>query len=286
VSSIEDDADEQRRANAERWEEAAAGWERHQPWMRRFAEPVAQWMVQAIRPQPGYQVLDLAAGIGETGFLAAELIAPGGLLISSDQAEAMVDAARRRAQELGLRNVEFKVLGGEWIDLPVASVDSVLCRFGYMLMTDPAAALAETRRVLRSGGRLALAVWASPEHNPWVTIGARLLLERGLMEAPVPGAPGMFAMADPARLAEMLEEAGFADVRTDTVGVIAAHDSLEAYFEHSLDINRAFHDAVMELAPEQVRALREELGAVLAPYTAADGSIAIPGCALVAAADA
>ena len=99
--------------------------------------------------------------------LAAELVAPMGGVIISDQAEAMLAGARERAAELGLSNVEFQVLNAEWIDLPVASVDAVLCRWGYMLMADPAAALAETRRVLRPGGRLALAVWDALERNPW-----------------------------------------------------------------------------------------------------------------------
>lgn len=286
MSSAERDDEQGRLADVERWEEAAAGWERHQPWMRRFAEPVAQWMVQAIDAQPGQRVLDLAAGIGETGFLAAELVAPGGRVISSDQAEAMVGAARRRAAALGLTNVDFKILGGEWIDLPVASVDAVLCRFGYMLMTDPAAALAETRRVLRTGGRLALAVWAEPEHNPWVTIAGRLLLERGLVEPPAPGTPSMFRLSDAAGLTELLGEAGFTGVVTETIDVVATYDEFDAYWDQALDMNRSFHDAVMGLQPDQAKALRSELDARLAPLVAADGSLAIPGRALVALAEA
>ena len=54
----------------------------------------------------------------------------------------------------------------EWIDLPTASVDGVLCRFGYMLLADPEAALRETRRVLKPGGRVALAVWDDLDAQP------------------------------------------------------------------------------------------------------------------------
>ena len=110
--------------------------------------------MQAVAPQPGEKVLELAAGLGETGLLAAELVAPGGEVVISDQAEGMLEGARERAAELGIANVRFQVLSGEWIDLPIASVDIVLCRWGYMLMVDPAAALTETRRVLAPGGRL------------------------------------------------------------------------------------------------------------------------------------
>jgi ubiquinone/menaquinone biosynthesis C-methylase UbiE len=159
--------EEQRRASRERWEAAASGWVRNQAQVRAFSAPVTQWLLDALALQPGQRVLELAAGVGETGLLAAELVQPFGEVIISDQAEAMLAAARERASELGARGVEFKVLNAEWIDLPVASVDAVVCRWGYMLMADPLAALTEARRVLRPGGRLSLAVWDSAERNPW-----------------------------------------------------------------------------------------------------------------------
>ena len=128
-------------------------------------------MVDAIAPQPGHTVLDLAAGIGDTGFLAAELIEPGGTLITSDFAPEMLSAAQRRAEQLGLRNVRFRQIdASQPIDLEAASLDAVLCRWGYMLMDDPEAALRETRRVLRPGGRLALAAWTSADENRWSSL--------------------------------------------------------------------------------------------------------------------
>src|SRR5688500_18234249 len=108
-------------------------------------------MVDAIRPQTGHMVLELAAGPGDSGFLAAELIAPGGKLICTDGAEGMIAAARERAERLGIANAEFRTMELEWIDLPAASVDGILCRFGYMLAIDPEAALRDARRVLKPG---------------------------------------------------------------------------------------------------------------------------------------
>jgi ubiquinone/menaquinone biosynthesis C-methylase UbiE len=112
----------------------------------------------------------------------------------------MVEVARRRAAELGLENVEHRVLDAEEIELEDDSVDGVLCRFGFMLMPDPEAAVAETRRVLRPGGRLALAVWSTPGRNPWIALGGRILAERGLAPPSQPGEPGMFVLADKERL--------------------------------------------------------------------------------------
>src|SRR5688500_899056 len=138
-----------------RWGAAARAWEAHGEALRRETMPVSSWMVEAIQPQPGDTLLELAAGPGDTGFLAAELIRPGGTLISSDIAPEMLTVAQERARRLGIDNVRFKQIDAETsIDIEAASLDGVLCRWGYMLMTDPGTALQETRRVLKPGARL------------------------------------------------------------------------------------------------------------------------------------
>ena len=91
-------------------------------------------------------------------------------MISTDFAPEMVDVARRYGEAGGLTNVEHRVMDAENMDIDDDSVDGVVCRYGYMLMADPAAALKETRRVLKDGGPLAFAVWAVPERNPWVAV--------------------------------------------------------------------------------------------------------------------
>ena len=156
------DSTEYKRAALENWQTMAAGWEQRREEMETVARPVTEWMVRALDPKPGDTVLELAAGPGEVGFAAAPLLGPEGRLISSDFSPAMVDVARRGAAELGLENVEHLVLDAEDLALEDDSVDGVLCRFGFMLMPDPETAVAEARRVLRPGGRLAL-----PGSSPW-----------------------------------------------------------------------------------------------------------------------
>ncbi len=268
------------------WEAAAPGWTRRQEEIRTLGAPVSHWMVQAIHPQPGQRVLELAAGLGETGFLAAELVAPVGGLIVSDQSEGMLEGARARAHELNLTNVEFQVIGAEWIDLPVASVDAVLCRWGYMLMDDPAAALSETRRVLRPGGRVALAVWDLLERNPWAQAPGLALRAHGLAQPQAQDAPGPFRLADPQRVRELLQQAGFTEIVMDTVAVQQRPSSFDHFWEATLDISRGFHDAVLSQPEPQIAKIRETLEELLAPYAAQDGSLEIPGSSLVAVASA
>jgi ubiquinone/menaquinone biosynthesis C-methylase UbiE len=275
---------EHRRQSLEHWEEAAAGWMARQEAVRRLSEPVSQWMIDAIEPQPGQRVLELAAGLGETGFRVAELVAPIGGVITSDQSEAMLDGARARASELGLSNVEFQALNAEWIDLPLASVDAVLCRWGYMLMADPHTALRETRRVLRTGGRVALAVWDAVQHNPWAALPALELRERGLGEPAAPGQPGPFALGDQARVRELLEQAGFTAVWVHALDLCQRCASFEELWETTLDLSRVFHDAVLSRPQEEIEQIHASLAERFAPYTAPDGSLSIPMRTLVATA--
>jgi ubiquinone/menaquinone biosynthesis C-methylase UbiE len=294
------DPEEYRQSSLESWEEAAPGWVAQQKLMRDFAAPVSHWMVSAISPQPGQRILELAAGLGETAMLAAELVAPMGGVVISDQAEAMLAGARARAIELSLNNIEFQVLNAEWIDLPLASVDAVLCRWGYMLMADPATALGETRRVLRPGGRLALAVWDSIEHNPWAELPARELRERDSQvpraadgeggqasrDQPASPAPGPFALGSPERVLELLQQAGFAEIEVEALDLLRRHRDFEELWESTLDLSRLFHDAVLSRTEGEIAEIKASLAERFAPYTSEDGTLAIPGRTLIACASA
>lgn len=282
----ERDHDAERREILERWDAAAAGWGRQlQTWGEQTA-PVAQWMIEAAKLAPGQRVLDLAAGPGEVGFLAAKQIEPGGTLICSDQSEPMLELARTRGDQLGLTNVEYRLLGGEWIDLELASVDVVLCRWGYMLMVDPAAALRETRRVLCSSGRVVLAVWAAAEQNPWLTIPLAVLVEHGLAPQPQPGTPGTFAMGDAELVRAMLEDAGFTEVAVDAIEISRAAPEFDSWWATHLDLAASAREAFEHADEAQTVAIEAELAARLAPYTAPNGALAVPGRTLVAVAEA
>ena len=270
----------------ERWERAASGWSRQADAVQEFGMRVSVWMVEQLDLQPGQRVLELAAGPGDTGFLAAELVRPGGSEISSDGSDAMLGVARGRARDLGVSNVEFKRLELDWIDLPTASIDAILCRWGLMFAEDPAASLQEMRRVLRPGGKVALAVWDIPERNPWATIPTSALIELGHAEPPDPAAPGMFALADSERLLELLQEAGFVDTLVDAVALERAETSASAFLEETLDLDRPFAEIRERLSPAQWNEVLAKVEALAVPYAAPDGMLRFPASSLVAAASA
>jgi ubiquinone/menaquinone biosynthesis C-methylase UbiE len=283
------DPGEQRAGILDGWEHAAAGWGRRAQRVRDWGMPVSTWMIEQLSLQPGQRLLELAAGPGDTGFLAAELIAPGGTLISSDATEGMLEVARQRAGDLDLSSVklEFKQLEIEWIDLPTASVDAILCRWAYMLTVDPEAGMREARRVLAPGGRIALAVWDGPEANPWATIPTDALIQGGYIE-PIDRAvsAGIFSLADPQRLQEMLEEAGFVDVLVESIDLTRAYDRFDKFWDESLELSPSLSVALERLTDEQREDVRRRAAALAQPFTESDGATHLPGISLVASASA
>jgi len=280
------DAEAYRADSRDRWEAAAPGWAREREAFQRDAITVSRWLLDAAHLQPGHTVLELAAGPADTGLLAAELVAPGGKAIITDNAEAMIEAAKARAEEVGATNVEIRPMEAEWIDLPTASVDAVLCRWGYMLLADPEAALRETRRVLRPGGRVALAAWAGPEANPWFAAIGRVMVERGLIEQPPADAPGPLAFGRPGRIEELLDAAGFDDIEVESLDFAFHAADLDEWWEHSIAMSGSFSRVVGGLSPAEHYALRDAVDAAYAPYVRDDGSLEIPARALMAAASA
>ncbi|MGH3133265.1 MAG: class I SAM-dependent methyltransferase [Gaiellaceae bacterium] len=275
--------EEYRQASQEIWRMMAPGWRRWRAHLEEAVAPVREWMLRELAPRPGDTVLELAAGTGDLGFAAAEIVGERGRLISTDFSPEMLEVARLRGTELGLGNVDYRVVDAERIELEAGSVDGVLCQSGYMLMADPAGALAETRRVLRGDGRLALSVWGAPERNAWASIGARILVERGHMPPPVPGAPGIFSMASEEHTRTLLAGAGFTDVRTDEVAVQFRFRDVDDYVRWAIDMAGPIAIVIAGLPEAELEPIKAELEAGFAPF-AFEGGYELPGVALAAVA--
>jgi ubiquinone/menaquinone biosynthesis C-methylase UbiE len=270
------DLDEYRQNSRQAWGQVAAGWEDRREWMMALTALVNDWIVDNADPRPGQTFLEVAGGTGDLGHLVAGRVGPEGRVLYTDFAPEMVDVARRQGEARGVQNVEYRVLDAERMELGDDSVDGVVCRYGYMLMADPVAALRETRRVLRDGGPLSFAVWATADRNPWAAIPAMTMVQRGHLPPPDPTAPGIFAMGRPERIREVVAEAGFAEPRIE-----------EIPFEYRYADADDLWDAITKLAGSLARALRampdDERAAAeaavvenMASYRNPDGSYAVP----------
>jgi SAM-dependent methyltransferase len=265
------------------WRAVAAGWERQRPLFLQSTHLVSERLVELLDPRPGETILELAAGPGDTGLLAAGALAPGGRLVSTDVAPEMVEAARRRAAELALGElVSFAVEDMESLSFADASFDGALCRWGLMLVPDMQAAATEIARVLRPEGRIALAVWADPDDNDWMTAAGRSALELGLVERPDPDAPGPFRLAREGALESLLTEAGLAVERVEDVSVTWRAASLDAWWEIARDTSRSLAVILESTTAEDAEAIRAGAERRLERYVEADGSLTVPGRTYVA----
>jgi ubiquinone/menaquinone biosynthesis C-methylase UbiE len=258
----------------------ASAWELYRDRLFEGQRVVSDWLVDQIDARPGQTVLELAAGPGETGFLVAERVGSAGKVISTDLGPQMVDAARRGAAARGITNIDCRVMDAQQIDLADSSVDAVLCRFGIMLMPQPAMALAGVRRVLRPDGRLAYAVWGAPDRNPWMTLLAMAIIQNGHQPAGDPFGPGgPFSLAAPDDNRALLTEAGFSDVRVEEIDGFMHFDDFDDFWDMQSQVSGPIALLISSLADDDVERLRTTLEPMLAPFRT-DGGLDIPSLAI------
>ena len=272
-------ADEYRRRSYRNWQSAAAGWEREREAVQAALAPLTDWMLERLAAQPGQTILELGAGTGETGLLAARLVDPGGRVILTDRSTAMLEAAERRARELGLSNVELRALDMEAIDLPEAAVDGVLCRLALMLVPDTTAALAGIRRVLRPGGRLIATVWDAVERNPWAPALWEVVERMTDLPPARPGGPGMFSLGDAGRIEALLADAGFREIAVEPIAIEWRYDDFESYWRTQSSLNGSLSQLLPTLPQEERDLLADAVRKAVERFRSPEGYRA-PGSAL------
>ena len=265
------------------WASVAGAWGEHTAYIDARGAALSERMLELTAPRPGERVLELACGPGGPGFVAAGLVAPGGDVVVSDVVPQMTAIAAARAEALGLANVTTRELDLERIDEPDGSYDVVLCREGLMLVADPARAAGEIRRVLRPGGRVALAVWGPRERNPWLGVVFDAVGEQIGAPVPPPGVPGPFSLEDSDRLAGLLSAAGLSDVVVGEIAVPLHAASFEEWWDRALALAGPLAQRLASLPDEAAEAIRERARRAISVYETPTG-LEIPGVALLAAA--
>jgi SAM-dependent methyltransferase len=193
----------------------------------------------------------------------------------------MVAAARRGAEARSLTNIDFRVMDAQRIDLADASVDGVLSRFGLMLVPEPERAFAEIHRVLRSAGRLAYGVWGPLDRNPWLTQLFGAILQHGHAPPHDPVGPGgVFSLATAQSNHDLLQGAGFTDVRIEEVPGAQRYESLDEYWDIQTAIAGPLSGIVRSLSAEDQAAIKATLESMIAPYRADDGNLTLPSLAI------
>lgn len=265
------------------WSSVAPAWARHTDFIEARAAALTERMLAFCAPQPGERVLELACGPGGLGLAAAPLVRPGGEVVLSDLAPEMTDLARDRAAALGLDHVSARSLDLDHVEEPAASFDVVLCREGLMFAPDPARAAGEIRRVLRPGGRTAIAVWGPRARNPWLGVVLDSLSAQLGRPMPPPGVPGPFSLDDAGHLHALLAGSGLSSVDVSEVEVPLRTASFDEWWDRTTTLAGPLSTILRSLPDGAVAGLRERARAAIEPYR--DGSgLAFPGVTLLATA--
>src|SRR5580704_6286153 len=149
------------------WRDSAPFWEKHREIIRQMFAPVTQALLEDALIGTGQTVLDIATGPGEPALTMAARVGPEGKVFGIDPAQEMVDAARRATDRLGFRNAQFEVASADSLPFPEDTFNAVVSRFGVMFFPSPVDGVREMLRVLKPGGKLALAVWHFADSNPF-----------------------------------------------------------------------------------------------------------------------
>lgn len=189
---------------------------------------------------PRDRVLDIGCGAGKSTREAARAAVMGSA-VGVDVSEEMLEVARRRSAEAGLRNIVFELGNAQVHGFPAAHFDLGISRFGTMFFTDPVAAFANIGQALRPSARLVLMAWQRRERNEWAIAIQDALAPIG---SPSDESPA-FSLADPKVTERILTAAGFASINFADV-----HEPV--FYGANVD---AAYDAVVELfIPKDKRA--------------------------------
>ena len=264
------------------WAAVAPAWAEHADYADTRGAAITASMLELSAPQPGERVLELACGAGGVGIAAAKLVGPAGEVMLSDIAAEMTTIAAARAAALGLGNVRTLTLDLDDLAQPDQAYDVVLCREGLMFALDPAHAVAEIRRVLRPGGRVAVAVWGPRARNPWLGIVFDAVSAQLGAPVPPPGIPGPFALDDPDRLARLLADAGLAEVVVTQVPAPLRDPSFDTWWTRTSALAGPLAMRLAALPEHAKRQLHARLQEAVRPYQTPTG-LDFPGVSLLAA---
>jgi SAM-dependent methyltransferase len=217
------------------------------------------------------RVLDAGCGSGR---LTVQLALAGAEATGLDSSAARLGEARARAEAAG---VELRLVEADFdepLPFPDASFDAVTSRLALMIARDPAATLGELRRVLVPDGRLATAIWASLDENPWfaaprAAIAAVLGAERARF------ARAFGKLGDPEEAAAAHRAAGLRDVEAHLLREVAPAADARAHWEALARENGHFRRADAELDEVRREAVVAEVAARLERYRG-EGGLAVP----------
>ncbi len=211
------------------WDSAAVGWKQWSEFSESAWGHISERLVKLADVRSGSRVLDVAAGYGEPALTAARKAAPEGHVVATDISAEMLAFGRERAAAAGLGNVEFMQSDACSLDVPRASFDAAVSRWGIIFEPDAEAAAGRIRGFLKPGARIAISSWGEPGQVPLLSIPMRTVMERLDVPPPPAGTPGIFSRPTPVSIGGLLEAGGFSNVAVEQADVTFEFGSPEDF---------------------------------------------------------
>jgi SAM-dependent methyltransferase len=265
------DPEQYKQTTYAQWQQAADAWHRSGPILKRWLGPATERMLDLAGVAPGQRVLDVAAGAGEQTFAIAERIGPGGHVLATDLAPAILAHAESEARARGLRNVTTRVMDGENLELDAESFDVVVSRVGLIYFPDQVKALRGMHRALVPGGRVAAIVYGPAEKNGFFSTPVSIIRRRAALGPPLPGQPGPFSLSSREAITTLYERAGFSQIELERVEApleLPTADDCLAFERESFG---ALHQMLSGLDASGKQAAWDEVRAALRKFEGPDG---------------
>lgn len=257
------------------WNRVAPAWEKWDEKLSRNMSFVNHRLIADARLRPGNRVLDLGCGTGYPAILAAQAVGSQGSVVGLDLSEEMLAVARRKANALGLSNVEFHAEDATTLPFETASFDSVISRFCLMFLPEISLTVSEISRVLKPGAYLAAAVWSSPEKNPYIRMPMDIIKKFVEIPVPAPDQPGIFRLARKGDLSGIAAKSGLREIADEDISGESIFDSSDEYFESLMEMAAPLQPLFAKLSPEQKKAVKIEIKSAVDKYKRENG-IAMP----------
>ena len=238
------------------WNKYASGWRKWDEMLMTAMLPIADSLINSLELNSNEHVLDVASGTGEPGLSLSTLL-PERRVTGSDLAENMVEIANLHAQERGITNYHSQQCDATKMPFEDNTFDHVICRFGIMFFPDIESGLREMTRVLKPDGKLAVAVWAAPELNSFITLMSMTVMEKLNLPKPASDTPGIFRCAQPGSTNQLLTNAGLSDVMEYSVNGEATFESPENYWDIFSDVAGPIMEALNNEPPEVVNEIKD-----------------------------
>lgn len=270
------DSDQVKAGQRQGWDNVAQGWREWWTTFERDFQPISDRMIELAQIQPGGRVLDIATGTGEPGVTAAKMVGPTGRVVGIDQATQMLEIARERATALGLQNIEFRDMDAEQLEFPDESFEAVLSRLGLMFLPNLIPALEGMRQKLVPSGRMVAAVFGPPPNAPFPALALQVASQQLQIPPPPPVPPNLFSLSAPGLLEQKFRDAGFNEVRGESMIVDFNFATPKDYTRFQYAIAAPLRAIVAKASLEQQSQIEQAITEAVRRYLTPDGSVKIP----------